>query len=279
MACRPPVCEAQQVLVSDIMADPTQADPTRADPSQNVDSRVRIVAALLEPALALSRIARLSLDDVLELATVGYFRELQNRGLSWPAIGDRLGRSRRFVANVAKRARSQGIVGDSPRLALRRRLLTALAREGATDLPTLSEYLPDADENALRVEVEQLHSDGLLQFDGEAYMVDAAWFDGTGPEMEARYDSLRHFLAAVSNVVYRRFFTPQSKAEAFARILSFSVRPDDLAQIRERLYQQLLEAAIEADKLAEADLESVEASVALLVVETPKDVFFGPPRR
>lgn len=64
-------------------------------------ARLQIAAAFLEPALRFARLAGLSLDELQELTTEGYFRELQQQGMSWTAIARRMGKSRSTVAALA----------------------------------------------------------------------------------------------------------------------------------------------------------------------------------
>ena len=78
-------------------------------------------------------------------------------------------------------------------------------------------------------------------------------------------DSVRHFLDAVTQVIYRRFWAEGSDAEAFARVLSFRADRQLLAHLRERQYEALRTAVIEADH--NAGESAVNASVAVCFVE------------
>ncbi|MBW2464360.1 MAG: hypothetical protein JRH11_22105 [Deltaproteobacteria bacterium] len=59
-------------------------------------------------------------------------------------------------------------------------------------------------------------------------------------------------------------------AEAFARVLSFSVAKERLPEVRERIYQVLHDEVFAADAAADGvDEGVVQASVVLGLVETP----------
>ena len=81
---------------------------------------------------------------------------------------------------------------------------------------------------------------------------------------EPRIESLRHFLDVVTQVIYQRFWTSDPGQEAFARVLSFRVEPEQLERLRSAYYESLREAAIEVDGQAGASAVEVSAAVCFV---------------
>ena len=94
-------------------------------------------------------------------------------------------------------------------------------------------------------------------------------------DVDARLESLRHFLLTVAHVVYRRFFRPSPGAESFARVLTFSAEPEVLSQLRERVYAELRERVLATD--AAAPSTAAQGSVIFAAVTTPTDLAWRKP--
>lgn len=238
-----------------------------------VDARVLILSAVLEPALSLARILGLTLDDLQQLVAIGYFREYRLRGMSQPMIAKRLGKSIRTVATLSKLSEDEGPpLGGSQRIGWRRRIVSALASRGPQPADDLERQLPDAEPEALAEALEQLLDDGILSREGERFAVVAPEVDMIREDFDYRLESLRHFLVAVTQTVYQRFFAKDSGAEAFARVLSFSTLPDRLRAIRQSSYDAMEKAVEEADAEATGKPDAVQGSVAVCFVEVPTDL-------
>lgn len=243
-----------------------------------VDVRLRVVALALEPALALARIAALPLDDLQRLVAAGYFRDARSRGLSFRAIARRFDKSLRTITNLSNVANEHGVpLESSQRLTWRRQLVHAAAArpEGVAER-ALFQMLPDASTEALEAELQQLVDEGILERADERIRVVARHLDLVQNDLAPRLESLRHFLRAVTAVVYRRFFVLDADAEAFARVLSFSTSRADLAALREHAYRVLREGAFEADAAEPED--GAQALAVFAIAEEPDDLAWRPPR-
>ncbi|MCA9606331.1 MAG: hypothetical protein KC619_12080 [Myxococcales bacterium] len=239
-------------------------DPERLS---HVDAELRLFEAVLAPVTRIARVLQLSLDDLTELVSIQYYRELRARKLSWVQIARHTKKSRRTIGELAKRERSRPL-DESRRLALRRSLIHRLGR-GPTTLADLRGAFTDED---LEEEVELLLDGGILQRDPEDRLhVAPPLVDLVGDDLGQRVDSLRHFLDTVSAVVYQRFLARDREPEAFARVLSFSATRERLRAMEEEIYAAIERAAVEADEEATDHPAAVDASVAVCFVEAPTD--------
>ncbi|MEM9074510.1 MAG: hypothetical protein AAGE52_38805 [Myxococcota bacterium] len=237
--------------------------------SSTVDLRLRILAVSLEPSLALARIMALPLDDLQQLVTDGYFRELRLRGQSLRQISRRMGKSLRTVATLSKRSQEKGpLLDESRRLGWQRAVIRATSQQACTvdELRALG----GVEDHRVEEELEQMVASGLLEVEDERYRVAVVHVSFAREETDARLESLRHFLTTVAHVVYRRFFRPEPNAEAFARVLSFSAEPQTLSALRARYYEALRDSVIETD--SEASDEAPQGSVVFAAVTTPTDL-------
>ena len=235
-----------------------------------VDLRLRIVALSLEPTLALARIAGLPLDELQQLVADGYFRELRLRGLSLEQVARRFGKSKRTVVSLSVRSQQEGpLLDESRRLGWQRQVvrLTSTGARSTEELRAVVGIDPErADE-----ELEQMVESGLLERDADGrYRAAVMHVSFAREDVDARIESLRHFLQTVAHVLYRRFFRAEPGSEAFARVLTFSAVPEALSRLRERFYEQLREAAIAAD--GEAPESAAQGSVVFAAVTTPTDL-------
>jgi len=235
---------------------------------------------MLEPPLVLARILALPVDDLQQLVSIGYFRELRFRGMSLRLIASRLKKSLRTVATLSRMQAERGpLLGTSRRIGWRRRIVQSLADDGPETIDELAAELPEVGGGDLRAEVEELVAQGILARGEDGVLsVDTAHFSLVRDDLEHRLDSLRHFLAAVTHVVYRRFFSADRSAEAFARVMTFQVSRAELQAIREATYAALELAVHEADARAATDVDAVQASVAMCFAEMPTDPAWRPRR-
>jgi hypothetical protein len=241
---------------------------------EHLEHQLSIVELALEPALTLARAMSLPLDDLLSITEKAYFRQFQERGLSFTAMAQRLGKSRRTVATLAQKARlDPGERGSDP-LTLRRMILQKLSAHGPATAALLRRRFPGQTLPVLNTELETLQSDGMVERVGDRYQVAASSFSLLGEDRERRLASLRQFLQAVTDVVYQRFFALDGRAEAFARVLSFRSSASALKRIGEECYaalrEQVLEADAEQDKKDKCGVrDGREVSVALFYSEAP----------
>ncbi len=229
--------------------------------------RLRVLALLAEPMLELARTSALQLDDLRDLVATEYFELLRRRGASWTQIARRLGKSRRTIAELARRsADHEPLRAPSARLDVRRRIVRALA-EGEVTVEGLARRVGSP---AVAEELEALRLAGIVSGPPDAPELAAELLDLVGPGLEARLASLRQFLESVAHVVYARFVRPKPDQLAFARVWSFSADAEALGTLVEEVYGLLDRRIAELDAAARGnDVRS--ASVSFVAVEPPSD--------
>jgi hypothetical protein len=214
------------------------------------------------------------------MVAAGYFRELQLRGLSLRMMTRRLGKSLRTVATLSKRASGEvEPLEGSRRIGLRRRIFRDLSERGERTLDEVRAAMTGARSEDVIDELEQLASEGVIEREGERWRPATGHLDLARADLDHRLESLRHFLGAVSQVVYRRFFEAPTDAEAFARVFTFSATPAELGEIRRSVYDSLRAAVVAADAASEGKPDAIQASATVSFVETPTDLAWKPRAR
>jgi hypothetical protein len=243
-----------------------------------IDLRLQVVAAALEPGLALGRIMALPLEDLQALVTIGYYRSARERGLSLRQIALRFQKSLRSVASIAKLSRdARPLLESSSRITQRRRIVERIAAREAASPEDLCAALPELPEDEACAAIEQLVAEGILtRADDGLLRVAVAHVDLVQGDADHRLDSLRHFLRAVTQTIYRRFFACDPPEAAFARVLTFRASPTRLRELRDAHYEELRARVMELDAGSEHDDAAVQASVTLSFVELPDDHFWRP---
>lgn len=228
--------------------------------------RLRVLALLAEPMLEIARASALGLDDLRDLVATEYFELIRRRGASWTQIARRLGKSRRTVAELARRSADHGAQREpSARLEVRRRIVRALA-EGASTPQALARRVGSP---FFAEELEALREAGIVAGDVAHPELTAELLDLVGPNLEARLASLQHFLETVADVVYARFVRPRADRLAFARVWSFSADPTALEGVIDEVYALLDRRVAELD--AAAPEGARPASISFVAVEPPDD--------
>lgn len=243
----------------------------------SVDQRVKTLSVVLEPALVLARLMGMSLDDLQRLVAVGYFREYRLRGLSIPQVARYLGKSERTVATLAQKSSEVGPLLDGSRRVQLQREVIRLGSLGVVSRAEAQRLQPPLAEEAVDAVLEQMVEGGLIAETEGGWVTVAEHIDMVSEELDARLDSLRHFLTAVAQVVHGRFFRPRAEAQSFARVWTFAASRESLARLQRESYERLRDAAGALDSEDTEDKRS--ASLVFALVESPDDIGWRPGRR
>lgn len=233
-----------------------------------IDLRLRVVALALEPGLALARLSGLSLDDLQSMVATGYFRQWRARGLSLRGIAWRLHKSLRTTATLSKKAgNTDALTPLGKRIAWRRKLAARVADAGAVPRKKLAAVIRGEPRKEVELEIEQLLEEGVLALSGSDVKLAVHYFGLLDADVEVRLDSLRHFLDAVTQAVFQRFFAGDPSSLSLARVLSFRADAKQLAKLRDSAYASIRDGVLHAD--AEAGPDACNASLAFCISETP----------
>lgn len=237
-----------------------------AQAASPVDLRLRVVALALEPGLTLARLSGLSLDDLQSLVATGYFRQWRARGLSLRGTARVMHKSLRTVATLSQKAGAEGTLSPlGKRIGWRRKLLARVAESGKIDRKKLIAIIRGEPRAEVDAEVQQLLDEGLLAVARDSIVLAVKHVRVLDSDIDARLDSLRHFLDAVTQTVHQRFFGDD--ALALARVLTFRADLARLVELRDTSYAALRDRVVAAD--TDAGREARGATVAFCISETP----------
>ncbi len=237
-------------------------------------ARLQIAAAFLEPGLRFARLAGLTLDELQELTTEGYFRELKRQGMSWTAIARRMGKSRSTVATLAKRAASKAPpLEKSERFSIQRDVVLLLGDGRENHVDDVVAALPSYRAQDISAVIDILVTEQMLERNDDRVRIAGGMLDILGEGFEERLGSLRHVLDVVAQAVFDRFYATSDPPRAFARVLTFLSRPEPGQKLGADAYEALEAAVIEEDETASArsgEEPTVESSVVMVFSEKPK---------
>lgn len=243
----------------------------RADAGASpVDVRLRVVALMLEPALALAHGMALPMRDLVDLVEQGYFREARGRGLSMRAIARRFDSSLHTVTRLAKEsADTPVLLAASERMTVRRRVVLALAAQGGATRSELGRKLRSVAADDLDDALASLAESGVVTSSGERWGVHASHLSLVGPGLEQRLDSVRHLLGAVGEAVRARFFQPEGSRFSLPRVLSFAASRAALEREASAMYAAVKEQVTELDAHASTARDAAQAQLVFVVIEKP----------
>lgn len=240
------------------------------------DLRHEVIAVLLEPALTLACIARVSLPDLVSLVRGTYVRVGRRRGLSVRGMAKRFGVAPNTVQAIANETKAHGPLGNlGDKIAHRRAVVELLTERGEMRARDVAAAIPICKRSQVDEALAFLVDDGMVCRARGRVKLSRHHLCIARGDQSHRLDSLRQFLEAHTQVVYRRFFATASDAVAYARVFTFGVKRTELEALREETYLRLSSLVRNADlSTSPEDPDHTSASATLVFVETPTDAFF-----
>ncbi len=223
-----------------------------------------VLFAALRPVAWLATELSVSLRDVKQLTEVATFRELQRRRLKMDAIAERLSVSLSKVSLLSRSLKDRFARADADH-ALPRRIISLLWASPMS-VAALGQSLSDVATADLESCIDDMLAAGRVErvegrtvrfklANNEYRLVDSPWL--------ARIDALNNLMSSVADTIKARFFAGDDTA--FARTLSFRIRPEDVDELRALYEQHVLEKARELDERAFNEPEnSVPLRLSLL---------------
>lgn len=238
-----------------------------------IETRLRIVALALKPALTISRVMALPLDDLQALVAIGLYKDARARGMSHPAIAKRFGKSLRTIAWLSKQVRRNELGAQPTRqLEVRRRVIELVPRRKFVKIAQVAAIFSAREQAIALDEIEQLVTEGVYERKNDTIRSLLPFVALTSEELSQRLAAVEHFFSIVTQVLHQRFFTMPNGAhtapEAFARSLSFQASREDLVSLRKELYDHIQKKVTQVDERADS---GVKASLAFCLVEAPTE--------
>ncbi|MEZ4269232.1 MAG: hypothetical protein R3F39_22985 [Myxococcota bacterium] len=237
----------------------------RDDKSEEVRQAAgrRVVFALLGPAVRLAFTLGIPLRELRDSVRLAYFKETRRRGQVMREAAETLDVSMRTLAVLSSELKQQFLDGEDE-VGLPRRvefMLWAAPLSAAR----LRQVLRGVEDAAVDRALKQLLAQGRIReipgrtvrFEvvrSEFRLVDEkGWL--------ARVDALENFMGTVAHAVYARFFREEPRA--FARTLSFYVRPESMDRLRELYEKTVWETlrTLDAEAKGHPDAEMIDLSI------------------
>jgi hypothetical protein len=192
--------------------------------------KLRVIYSLATSAVKLARAFRIPLKDLLRAVETAYFREVRNGGATLSETADALGVSQRTAVRLSKQLREAFLLPEvSHNLPRRIEVMLATRPMGVARLVQL---LPNVNEDHVRGIVDGLVAAGRLrEVSGRTTMYETASDLRRLPRDSwiAKVGALNSLAENLANTAYGRFFRDEPRA--FARTLSFSMRPGALERL------------------------------------------------
>lgn len=225
----------------------------RDDSISDDELRDRVLYALLGPAGRLARVFATPLTALRDWAELAYYHDTKRQGLKMKETAALMDVSISKVA-LLSRALKENFLGDAEEAELPRRIEFMLWAEPLS-LAKIKQVLTDTEPQRVNEVVSSLVDDGRIERIEEDnkvyYRLQIATDRRVWDSWLARIDGLNNVLRNVTDAIYARFFTDEDAA--FARTLTFRVRPEDLEKLHEFYENQLFAIVEELDAGAEED--------------------------
>jgi hypothetical protein len=216
----------------------------------------RVLYALLGPAGRLARLFATPLTTLRDWAEMAYYHETKRHDLKMKEVAELMDVSISKVA-LLSRALKENFLRDVEDAELPRRIEFMLWAEPlslAKIKQVLTETEPERVEEVVQDLVEQGRVKPVEADNNVLYELQIATDRRVWDSWLARIDGLNNVLRNVTDAIYARFFTDEDAA--FARTLTFRIRPGDLERLHEFYENQLFTIVEELDTLAEEDPDS-----------------------
>ena len=220
----------------------------------------RVLFSMMSPVAKLSSTQSVGLKELTKMMRLSYFRRLRHRGSTLREIGEALDVSVRTAKRLSKQLKENFFAPELEHELLRR--IEFMLWAAPMSKARLHQVIEDAGEDDIAEALAQLQREERIhELDDRPGFYEATR-PGAGTRLVrqglvARIGALNAFMDNVTNAIYGRFFVDEEAA--FARTLSFRLRPQELDELR-ALYEEVIWPRLrELDALAEQDPGDDEA--------------------
>lgn len=243
-------------------------NPDRPEISES-ELRLRVAYSLLRPVARLARRYVIPLETLTDFFELACYHELKRAEHTLAEAADHLGVSRRKVAQLSKRLKTNFLAPEQE-YGLPRRIEYMLWAGPMTE-GRIHQSMPDRDDEAIDDALDELVAQERVEITRESPTVEYAVPDSEFRLYEnnwmARIDGLNNLLENLTDAIVGRFFEEDDRA--FARTLNFRIREEDKEEL-ERLYEEEI-----FERLAELE-QQVDDPDAEDVVEMSLSALWAP---
>ena len=234
--------------------------------------RMRVIYSILGPAAKLARRFMVSLKELTSLFEMACYHELKRASLTLDESAEKLGISRRKVAQLSKRLKTNFFQPEQ-RHGLPRRIEYMLWA-GAMTQGRIRQALPEHDAAAVDEALDELVRQERVNLVQEEptrkYAVPEAEFRLYQRDWMARIDGLNNLLANLTDAVVGRFFDGDERS--FARTLNFRIRREDVEQLEEMYEQEIWDRLVRLEKKAEEADDDEVLEMSLSAIWAPSEL-------
>lgn len=232
---------------------------TQDDISQD-ELVLRVVHALLRPAVQIGGVFGVSLKELTRLLESAYFQDQRARTATLKETASRLGISERSAERLSKQARETFLLPELKHH-LPRRIEFMLAASPMS-AARIAQVLRDVDEADIQTALQQLVDAGRIRLDGDRTAVYEPVDGVRSMERDSwvgRVGGLASFAENLANAAWGRFFAQEPAA--FARTLTFRLTPERVQQLTDWYTRQVLPHIVTWSE--EADAAGADATTAM----------------
>jgi len=212
----------------------------------------RLVYAMLQPAMALCRRFRFSLDVVDQLSRLAYYEEVRRGGATQNDVSELFGTSLRTVVAIEKQLRSD-FLSPAYEVERVRRLEGALA-EGERTIDELADQVNETTADVTRSMEGLVGAGRARRITGDEetrYVLSERYQSLVRDDLGSRIDGLKHQLEVLLSAVQARFLGDgDGKAASVARTLSFVGTADEVNAMADELVRGIRMRAIDVEESA-----------------------------
>ncbi|MEM9067842.1 MAG: Lrp/AsnC family transcriptional regulator [Myxococcota bacterium] len=224
-----------------------------------------VLYAMLRAAARVGVEAGVPIKRASRWMRLAQFHELRKMGLTIAQASERLGVSEPTGARIARELRKDFLAGEVEHDLPRR--IAFLLWPGPLSRKRIAQVLPHETPEDIDDAVATLLAEERIERvagRGEVYGVTQSEDRLVRPAMSARLGGLNSLLDNLIKTIVARFF--QQRGDAFARTISFRMRPEDQAELQAFYREQLWPLLANLEKRCEGQSDLVTTQLSILWV-------------
>lgn len=253
---------AEDVSTEDVNAASVRTEDVSAEDVSTEELAHRVIFALLRSVVRTAGAFEIPLKDVVQLLESAYFRDVRGRATTLRSAARHLGVSQRTADRLAAQNRETFLLPEL-RHHLPRRIEFMLAAEPLSEA-RIAQLLPDVTEQDVAAALRGLLDEGRITQDGErtvTYRPVEGVRSLPRDTWVQRVGALTSFSDNLADAAFGRFFAEDT--HAFARTLSFPLRPEDIDALADWYRTEMLPRIVAMSDEASDTPDSVPMQLSI----------------